>query len=77
MMTKHEMLKIVMVSSIYFRLNSPDRKKLIEEFARQYEKHPSVGPEHRDMVGSGEEKSLYILTKVTTELKNRALLKYN
>lgn len=37
-MTRQEILKLLMLSPIYFRLSVPERKMLIEEFCRNYGK---------------------------------------
>jgi len=35
-MTRQETLKLLMLSPIYFRLSVADRKKLVEEFSKNY-----------------------------------------
>lgn len=35
-MTREEALNLLMLSPIYFRLSVPARKKLLEEFCRNY-----------------------------------------
>ena len=41
-MTKQELLRVLMLSPFYFLLALPDRKKLIDDFCREYGVNSSV-----------------------------------